>query len=87
MWKSWYTQFPNKNIYCYSFALKPEEHQPSGSCNFSRLDSFSITVNYTPVAVTITNGVDARPLDISIYGIGYNILRIISGMAGTAYTS
>ena len=63
-----------KDIYVYSFSLEPEEHQPSGSCNFSRIDSAKLIFNKT---ATISN----------IYAVNYNILRIISGMGGLAYSS
>lgn len=60
------------SIAVYSFALKPEELQPSGTCNFSRLDSVHLEQIGTPET-------------ISVYAINYNILRINSGMAGIAY--
>jgi len=62
-------------IAVYSFALKPEEHQPSGSCNFSRIDTAEL------VSQTQTNG------SINIYAINYNVLRIMSGMGGLAYSN
>ena len=63
-----------KDIYVYSFSLEPEEHQPSGSCNFSRIDSAKLLFNKT---ATLSN----------IYAVNYNILRIMSGMGGLAYSS
>ena len=63
-----------KDIYVYSFSLEPEEHQPSGSCNFSRIDSAKLLFNKT---ATVSN----------IYAVNYNILRIMSGMGGLAYSS
>ena len=62
-------------IAVYSFALKPEEHQPSGTCNFSRIDTAEL------VSKTPTNG------NINIYAINYNVLRIMSGMGGLAYSN
>ena len=59
----------------YSFALKPEEHQPSGTCNFSRIDSAVLSVNYAAAGF------------IRIYATNYNVLRIMSGMAGLAYSN
>ena len=58
----------------YSFALKPEEHQPSGTCNFSRIDNAQLVQsgNKTPV---------------NVYAINYNVLRIMSGMGGLAYSN
>ena len=64
-----------KKINCYSFALKPEEHQPSGSCNFSRIDSAKLKFS--------TSNGEA----INIYAVNYNVLRIMSGMAGIAYSN
>ena len=59
----------------YSFALKPEEHQPSGTCNFSRIDSAKIEV--ISGTLTITH----------IFAVNYNVLRIMSGMGGLAYSN
>ena len=64
-------------ISCYSFALQPEDHQPSGSCNFSRIDSSSLIFNSLETASTIDY----------IYATNYNVLRIMSGLGGLAYTS
>ncbi len=60
----------------YSFALKPEEHQPSGTCNFSRIDS----------AQLIVTNLSTTP-DINVYAINYNVLRVMSGMGGLAYSN
>ena len=64
----------------YSFALKPEEHQPSGTCNFSRIDSAKLHLNY----LVSTN---SQTLDVVVYAINYNVLRIMSGMGGLAYSN
>ena len=61
------------SIGVYSFALKPEEHQPSGTCNFSRIDNAQL--------VTSTS----RALEI--YAVNYNVLRVMSGMGGLAYSN
>jgi len=64
-------------INVYSFALKPEEHQPSGTCNFSRIDSAKLD---------FTGG--TAPLSThNIYAVNYNVLRIMSGMGGLAYSN
>ena len=65
----------------YSFALRPEEHQPSGTCNFSRIDNAQLVRTQT-----FTNGV-ATPDIIDLYAVNYNILRINSGMGGVAYAN
>ena len=61
-------------ICVYSFALKPEEHQPSGTCNFSRIDNAQLVATGT-----------ASNMDI--YAVNYNVLRIMSGMGGLAYSN
>ena len=65
-----------KGIHVYSFALNPEEHQPSGTCNFSRIDNSILVVN----AVSQTD-------EIRVYATNYNVLRIMSGMGGLAYSN
>ena len=67
---------PLGGFYVYSFALNPEEHQPSGSCNFSRIDN---------AVLNIQTGSSARLLHY--YAINYNILRVMSGMAGVAFSN
>jgi hypothetical protein len=64
----------NDGIGVYSFALKPEEHQPSGTCNFSRIDNAQF-VQDTDAVCTI------------VYAVNYNVLRIMSGMGGLAYSN
>ena len=62
----------------YSFALKPEEHQPSGTCNFSRIDNAVLNFAHNP---SITGG------KLRVYAVNYNVLRIMSGMGGLAYSN
>ena len=66
-------------VYVYSFALKPEEHQPSGTCNFSRIDNAQLEVTYVTSAV--------GTLATQVYAVNYNVLRIMSGMGGLAYSN
>lgn len=73
---------PPCGINCYSFALRPEEHQASGTLNFSRIDTATLKLTLEPE--TFAGGRDAR---IKIFAVSYNILRIMSGMAGLAYSS
>jgi hypothetical protein len=62
------------SIAVYSFALKPEEHQPSGTCNFSRIDNAQLVATTSSVAD-------------KIFAVNYNVLRIMSGMGGLAYSN
>ena len=61
----------------YSFALKPEEHQPSGTCNFSRIDNAELKLG-------TAGGMGTTDI---IYAVNYNVLRIMSGMGGLAYSN
>jgi len=77
-----HTRVPNKHIYCYSFALNPEAHQPSGTCNFSRLDN--VTLNLTGMSSSARSSHNGELL---VYAVSNNILRITSGMGGLAYSN
>lgn len=68
---------PDVGIYVYSFAIKPVEMQPSGTCNMSRIDN--ATWNFT---MTSSNQVM-----VYVYAVNYNIFRVVSGMGGLAYSS
>ena len=70
------------HIYCYSFALAPEEHQPSGTCNFSRIDSADLHLGLKTAKNAAGSAVNR---EIKIYATNYNVLRIMSGMGGLAY--
>jgi hypothetical protein len=61
-------------IAVYSFALKPEEHQPSGTCNFSRIDNAQLKIA-------------GNSANVNVYAVNYNVLRVMSGMGGLAYSN
>ena len=71
-----HTSSPAAGVNVYSFALNPEEHQPSGTCNFSRIDNATLSVT-----TTAAGGV------FYVYGMNYNVLRVMSGMGGVAYSN
>ena len=73
-----HTRVPSKKVYVYSFALTPEDFQPSGSCNFSRLDTAQLSVQLSP---NITQG------RVKVFALGYNVLRIASGLSGLAFAN
>ena len=77
-----HTRTPDTGINVYSFALKPEEHQPSGSCNFSRIDNATLQLVLSNATVTSTNTAKVR-----VYATNYNVLRVMSGMGGLAYSN
>lgn len=89
-----FSNTPADGINIYSFALKPEDHQPSGSCNFSRIDNATLNLrfgannhdgNSAYLGATI-GGANSNSL-LNIYTYNYNVLRVMSGMCGAAYSS
>ncbi|NBS91323.1 hypothetical protein EBS67_15200 [bacterium] len=72
-----HTRNPDEGINVYSFALRPEEHQPSGTCNFSRIDNATLQLVLSNATVEGTNTAKVR-----VYATNYNVLRIMSGMGG-----
>ena len=80
----------NPGINVYSFALKPEDHQPSGTLNMSRIDTATLMVTTVDKMQTNTGRSSSRTMDysgINIYAVNYNVLRILSGMGGLAYSN
>ena len=70
-----HTRAPDTGINVYSFALRPEEHQPSGSCNFSRIDNATLQLVLSNATVTGTATAKVR-----VYAVNYNVLRVMSGI-------
>jgi len=77
-----HTRSPDTGINVYSFALRPEEHQPSGTCNMSRIDNATLQLILSNATVEGTNTAKVR-----VYARNYNVLRIMSGMGGLAYSN
>ena len=95
---------PADGINVYSFALKAQDHQPTGTCNFSRIDNATLQVdlgvangyatesalgyaNVNGNTVYTQNLLGANSSLLNIYTVNYNVLRVMSGMAGTAYSN
>jgi len=72
-----HTGCPVPGVYSYSFALKPEEHQPTGTCNFSRIDNAQVSVTMNDTTATTMH----------MFATNYNVLRIQSGMGGLAFSN
>jgi hypothetical protein len=89
-----HTNGPATGINVYSFALTPEDHQPSGTSNFSRIDKATLQLT-TTTATLQTEAESSNPLVTTtsgtakcrIYALNYNVLRIMSGMGGLAYAN
>jgi hypothetical protein len=78
----YHTGCPYTGIYVYSFALQPEEHQPTGTCNFSRIDNAQVAVWLKTASAT-----NAAYNLQKMFAVNYNILRIQSGMGGLAFSN
>jgi hypothetical protein len=74
-----HTRCPDEGINVYSFALRPEEHQPSGTCNFSRIDNATLQLVLSNATVEGTKTAKVR-----VYATNYNVLRIMSGIRHTS---
>jgi hypothetical protein len=80
-----HTNIPESpGINVYSFALKPEEYQPSGTCNFSRLETAKLKLTVNPLYQDEEERLN-YPMEILVFAVNYNILRIVGGMGGLAY--
>ena len=77
-----HTNVPSVGINVYSFALQPEQHQPSGTCNLSRIDN-------TTLLLTISNNAVGAVVSstVRVYATNYNVLRVMSGMGGLAFSN
>lgn len=73
-----HTRIPAAGVYVYSFALNPEQHQPSGTVNMSRIDNATLLIN-------AASGISDYKL--KVYAVNYNVLRIMAGMGGLAYSN
>lgn len=94
-----FTSVPPEGINVYSFGLSPEEHQPSGTMNFSRIDNSSLQTTSVSDVTLLTSswgsGTQANPwilpstnsANTQLYAVNYNVLRIMSGMGGLAYAN
>jgi hypothetical protein len=85
-----HTNVPDNYIYVYSFALKPEDHQPSGTCNFSRIDKANLLLNLKTNInrnMNVNDTIYENELTLTVFAKNYNILKIMNGMAGVAYSN
>jgi hypothetical protein len=76
-----HTRYSTKNIYSYSFSLYPEKQYPSGSCNMSKITTSTLFLDYSNINFGGSN------LILKVFGLNYNIFRIVSGMGGLSFSS
>jgi hypothetical protein len=74
----YHTVIPNNYIYLYSFSLRPESDQPSGSLNCSKIDDIIMNLTFNPALLSTDRSV-------VVYATNYNILRIVGGLGGLAF--
>lgn len=77
----YHTRYSAKNIYTYSFGLFPEKQNPSGTCNMSKITTLTLNLGYGDIDHSGNNMV------LKVFGVNYNILRIMSGMAGLSWSN
>lgn len=86
-----YTHFKNTppdGVNVFSFALNPVEHQPSCTCNFSRIDTANLNLWFAHLANNkYADCFSDNDNKVQIYAVNYNVLRVMSGMAGLAYSN
>jgi hypothetical protein len=99
-----FSNTPQDGVNVYSFALKAEDHQPTGTCNFSRIDNATLLTSFGVEnwnGLVLNNSATANPSGgskyvnnylgsnslLNIYTVNYNVLRVMSGMAGLAYSN
>jgi hypothetical protein len=88
-----HTRSPGNYIYSYSFALRPEEHQPSGTCNFTRIDSAQMYF-FLRNGENSPGNIDSVPVEsyselpsYTLFAPCYNILKVMAGMAGLSFNN
>ena len=92
----YHTNIPRSPIYSYSFSMQPEDVQPSGSCNFSRIDNSKLDLsldarlfigprNDLTVAPSTTDPTPNSSVTFLVYAINYNIVRFKFGLGGLKY--
>jgi len=84
-----HTNIPAVGINVYSFAISPEQQQPSGSANFSRIDQaiLNVTLDSNTFTPTTGNTSLSTSAKLKIFAVNYNVLRVMSGMGGLAYSN
>jgi microcystin-dependent protein len=75
------------HFYMYNFGLRMDEHQPSGTCNFSRIDNAILHLTVNPYASSESSPVQHHDYEYRVFAVNYNVLRIMSGMGGLAYSN
>jgi hypothetical protein len=82
-----HTTIPSdRYIYVYSFALRPEEQQPSGTLNASRIDKIVLQLGLQDSSSAFNTSVAFGDMTAYVYAVNYNVLRVIDGYAGLLFS-
>lgn len=85
----YFVKTPQDGLYAYSFSLNNKVHQPSGTCNLSRIDNTVINMSFTQKFIDLVNSNNVPGVQtgvyVAAYTLSYNIVRFVSGMAGLAF--
>ena len=95
-----HTNIPESHVYCWCAALNPEDPQPSGSVNFSRIDNVELTfdmqdgLDQPPLPRTVAlddRTCNIRPstgdFTVFVFARSWNIIRYREGLGGLAYSN
>jgi hypothetical protein len=83
----WHTDIPDNFIYCFSFATEPEKMQPTGSCNFSRIDNAEFVFSHQLYLVQPPNGGTAEQVENIIFARNWQIFKYRQGLGGIAFAN
>lgn len=78
----WHTLIPENFIYCFSFATEPEKMQPTGSCNFSRIDNAEFVFALQPALIT-----NQETVEIIVFARNWQIFKYRQGLGGIAFAN
>ena len=68
-------------IYVYSFSINPTKHEPSGSCNMSRVDTLEFKFTLLPLPDS------SYTYEMNMYFVNYNIFRVMGGVGSLVFQS
>lgn len=87
----YHTSTPSPGVNVFSFALNPEEDQPSGTCNMSRIDSVQLQLAIRWITKKMEDKCSSidynEGYELFIFARNYNVLRIMGGMGGLVFSN
>ena len=86
----YHTKTPPTGVNLYSFSLYPEDIQPSGTCNFSKMEDSLLEININSFYKINSLGnefITSGTGYVKIYATNYNIFRITNGMGGILFSN